>query len=504
MSDIKTGDQQEDDYQLTNIDARRQEENPPSNSRTMDKQRGGRTDANMKGANLMVASMPQASFGLGRMGGGRMLNYDGYPSIIQQSDKKAPAMHYPVDNIQTDVPMKAPSSGTRPKPKNKTSNQTETTSTPIPQVELLVIPTLNNPFKKAQAISILTGQGTEAERKSRACNAWKHVAAIFDSLKPFVTFKPNPKKMKCKGSYTTPDRLSTTTFEAQVWKVDKSISGQQDPVYILEFRNKSLEGREAFRDLIRTTAGELKSVGVAKYYGNGIEIYTKAEAAPPVVVNDEFAMPSFGGALGMPSFSSMKRNQQQQPSQRKGPISLNQSQLDIWAKILKEQKFPTCVETLKLIAQCCQNDHNLKLLAKREEVLAAVCSELQSAIAPSACLNALTIAHRVLAESRDAFTKLIEHGLMSAVAYSLKMHSGTHKVGQVKVTRSAMIEETALNVLDTLREGVQQLNEQISQEVQKTLRVLSEDLSGKMKDKTHAKQLNSIIKGLRSKVQKSR
>lgn len=499
MSDIKQ-DQQEDDYELTNIDARRQEENPPSNSRKLDKQRGGRTDANMKGA-VTVASMQQfGGLGLGGDLHGRMLNYDGYPSMIQEpTNKKAPVqMNYPV---QTDIPMKPPPSTSRSRP--KTSSKTEASTTPQPKVEHLVIPTLNNPFKKAQAITIITGPGTEAERKSRVCQAWKHTTATLDSMMPYATYKPNAKKMKCKGSYTTPDRLSTTTFEAQMWNLDKSISKQKESVYILEFRNKSLEGREAFRDLIRSIAGDLKTLGVAKHYGNGIEIYTKEESAAPVIMDAEFAMPSFGGSLGMPAFSSTKR-QQQQPSQRKGPISLNQSQLDTWAKILKEQKFPTCVETLKLIAQCCQNDHNLKLLAKREEVLAAVCSELQSAIAPSACLNALTIARRVLAESTDAFAKLIEHGVMSAVAYSLKMHSGTHKVGQVKVTRSAMIEETALNVLDILKEGVQQLNEQISQEVQKTLRVLSEDLNGKLKDQSHAKQLNSIIKGLRSKVQKSR
>merc|ERR1719461_2332874 len=432
---------------------------------------------------------------------------EGFLGLSARPVKKAPAQYYstPIqtDTTKTDIPMKPPTKA-RGGP-SQTTSTTQTGTTRMPQVDLLTIPTLNNPFKKAQAITIVTSGCSKAEGKTRVRNAWKHVAACFDSMKPFLTFKPNPNKMKCKGSYTTPDRFSTTTFEAQVWNVHPSISGQKDDMYILEFRNKSLEGREAFRDLVRTLAGELKNAGIAKFYGNGIEIYTKEESALPEPDLGELAMPSMGGALSMPSFSQASKRSSQQPTQRACPISLNETQLNIWAKILKEQKFPTCVETLKLIAQCCQNEHNLKLLAEREEVLAAVCHELQSAIAPSACLNALTIASSVLEESRDAFKTLVENGLLTAVANSLKMHSGTHKVGAVRVTRSAMIEKTALEVLKTLAhfDGVQ-LSDQVNREVRNTLVVLQGDLSGKLKDQSHTIELNSIIKTLRSKIQKSR
>merc|ERR1719464_118862 len=130
----------------------------------------------------------------------------------------------------------------RSKPtKNVTASQTS--STPMPKVDHLTIPTLNNPFKKAQAIVISTESKSSAESIQAAKDAFKLVYTQFDSMKPYLSFKPNPSKMKCKGSYSTEDKLDTTTFEAQVWKVHPSISGQKDDMFILEFRNKSVEGR---------------------------------------------------------------------------------------------------------------------------------------------------------------------------------------------------------------------------------------------------------------------
>lgn len=345
-----------------------------------------------------------------------------------------------------------------------------------PAPSTLKVSTLNCPFKKAHAIVVNTNQQSRTQCIESARQAWKLCCDHLDALSPNVTYKPHSTKTKCKGSYTTPDLLRTTTFEAQMWEVASAISKQNDPMIILEFRTLSLEGRDAFRDLVRIVAGEMKTAGIAKSYANGIDIYTKEETGQDVEEDHgPLAIPVMGG-LGIPSFkSASKRPTQQQKRKSRCPIELNPTQLNLWAKILKEQKFPICVDTLRLIAECCMDENNLKLLASRKEVLAAVCFELNSSVAPSACLNALTIASSVLNESHDAFTTMVQNGLPKALANSIKMHSGSAKVGSSRVVASMIIVQTALGVVDTL---IKLSKGQEAANLQKTLKKLQSELSG--------------------------
>jgi len=85
----------------------------------------------------------------------------------------------------------------------------------------LKVSTLANPFKKTTAIVIDTFGMTKEECLEVARNTWTLTLKHFDALSPCVTYAPRPNKTKCKGSYSTPDKLHTTNFEAQVWEVDQ-------------------------------------------------------------------------------------------------------------------------------------------------------------------------------------------------------------------------------------------------------------------------------------------
>jgi len=122
-------------------------------------------------------------------------------------------------------------------------------------------------------------------------------------------------------------------------------------------------------------------------------------------------------------------------------------------------------------------------LSKCQELLAAVCLELKSGgVAPGSCLNALTIAQSVCEgkNNADALKLLFHHGLLGAVANTIRLHSGV-KVGLrgKQMRRSAIIEETALKVIDTLIKNVGTAKEglQAAEGVKKTLVGLQNDLA---------------------------
>merc|ERR1719334_1620307 len=143
------------------------------------------------------------------------------------------------------------------RPENdKVSVEANWEKTRIPSMDKMQIRKLSGPFNKFDSI-LLSVPDTESPTDF-AIAALRSVYTVFQSMAPALTFHPNSKDLRCKGSYT--EGFSTCRFSAQVWKVDKS-TPRNKRQYILEFHRRSQRGRDAYFALKCIVALALKREG---------------------------------------------------------------------------------------------------------------------------------------------------------------------------------------------------------------------------------------------------
>jgi len=345
----------------------------------------------------------------------------------------------------------------------------------IPHIKEMEIKDRRNPYSKSQVI-ILTkpANGTVAEQEKHIRESFLFAYDVLQAMSPALTFQPNSRDLKCKGSFT--HDFCTCQFEMQVWQAEVN-------EHILEFRRKSLSGRDAYEYLIRHMGAELKDKGRAEKYGNGIEIYPI-----PKIPDDlgDLAMPSFGG---VGSHMGMVR-----VDDRRGfPINLDsEDQIQNWSKTIMKRNWPSSEETLRLCALSCLHPDNRKMLAEQSDFQEAVIKELHQNPDATSCHNALTIILGLLEET--GAEHFVAEELLSAVARCLLTHSGIKQQGKRKTTRSVALQRAALKVLLLLSKNVAKYD---PKQVNVVLDVLEGELGGKLKDEVNQVQLDYVIGNLK-------
>jgi len=345
----------------------------------------------------------------------------------------------------------------------------------IPYLQEVVIKDRVNPYNKSQVI-ILTkpANGTASELEMHIRESFLFAYDVLQAMSPALTFHPNSRDLKCKGSFT--HDFCTCYFEMQVWHTEVN-------EHILEFRRKSLSGRDAYEYLIRHMGAELKEAGRAEKYANGIEIYPI-----PTIPDDlgDLAMPSFGG---VGSYMGME----QVDDDRGFPINLDsEDQIQNWANTIMKRSWPSSEETLRLCALSCLHLDNRKMLAEQSDFQEAVIKELQQNPDATSCHNALTIILGLLEETGTEH--FVADELLSAVARCLLTHSGKKKQGKRKTIGSVALQRAALKVLLLLSENAAKYD---LKQVNVVLDVLEGELGGKLKDEVNQEQLDYVIGNLK-------
>jgi len=362
-------------------------------------------------------------------------------------------------------------------------------STPVPlppHLKEMAIRELKSPFVKSQVIILdIPADLTEEECKNYVRDTFEISYRIMQDMAPDVTFQPNTKDLKCKGSFT--QDFCTVHFEAAVWRVNESQDGEKN-VYIYEFRRKSISGRDAFEYLIRKMGAALKDEGRATIYGNGVEIFPPMEIEIPDDLGD-LSMPSFGG---MGSFTSIPK----ETNDDNFPISLdNDEQMDRMCKTIEDRQWPIYEETVRLFARCCCNSENTRIMAEHPTLQKVLIKELQLGSDSTNTHNVLTILYAILeSASSEQSIADVEDGIMLAVTDALMTCSGLkQKKGASKVVRSVKLERAALKVLMLLSEKPKHYNQK---QVCEVLQML-EEAPKKLRDELNQKHLGYVIENLK-------
>jgi len=365
----------------------------------------------------------------------------------------------------------------------------EARSTPVPlppHLREMAIRELKSPYVKSQVIILdIPDDLTEEECKNHVRETFKVSYGILQDMAPDVTFQPNTKDLKCKGSFT--QDFCTVNFEAAVWRVHESQDGKGN-VHIYEFRRKSIAGRDAFEYLIRKVGAALKDKGLATMYGNGVEIFPPMEIEMPDDLGD-LAMPSFGG---MGSHTSIPK----ETNDGDFPITLeDDEQMDRMCKTIDDRQWPMYEETVRLLARCCCDSENTRIMAEHSDLQKVLIKELQLGSDSTNTHNVLTILFAIL-ESASSEQSIVdvEDGILLAVTEALMTCLGLkHKKGASKVVRSVALERAALKVLLLLSEKPEHYNQK---QVQEVLHML-EEAPKKMKDDLNQKHLGYVMENLK-------
>jgi len=361
------------------------------------------------------------------------------------------------------------------------------TLNPLPQhFKEMAIRELKSPYVKSQVIILDIPVGlTEEECENHVRDTFKVSYGILQDMAPDVTVQPNTKDLKCKGSFT--QDFCTVNFDAAVWRVHESQDGQRN-VYIYEFRRKSISGRDAFEYLIRKVGAALKDKGLAKMYGNGVEIFPPMEIEMPDDLGD-LAMPSFGG---MGSHTSILKEK----SDCDFPISLDDDeQMDRMCKTIDDRQWPVYEETVRLFARCCCNRENTRIMAEHSNLQKVLVKELKLGSDSTNTHNVLTILYAIL-ESASSEQSIVDvdEGILHAVTQALMTCLGLkQKKGASKVVRSVALERASLKVLLLLSEKPKHYNQK---QVREVLRML-EEAPKKMKDDLNLKHLGYVVENLK-------
>jgi len=350
----------------------------------------------------------------------------------------------------------------------------------IPHLQELQIKERKNPYDKSQVIVLtMPDEISAVDQEAHIRKTFGIVYEVLQEMSPDLTFQPSLTDLKCKVTFT--HDFCTGRFEIQVWRVEGN--GQ----HILEFRRKSLGGRDAYEYLIRHMGAELKKKGCAEKYGNDIEIFPLPEIVDGL---GDLAMPSFGGVGSLTGKRPI--------DETKGfPITLDsEDQIENWSDIVTKRNWPSCGETLRLCARSCLHQNNREMLARHTGFQKAVVKELQQNGDATNCHNALTIIHNLL-EKTDSGGSFEEDELLSAVAECLMTYSGVKQKGsKQKTLRSVALERAALKVLLLLSENVAKYDQK---QVHFVLKLLEGELDGKLKDKVNQVQLEYVIGNLKKR-----
>jgi len=358
----------------------------------------------------------------------------------------------------------------------------------LPHLQEMPISDLKSPYNKMQVITLEKPEGLDVSGCDKYIRETFGISyGVLQDMAPAVTFKPNAKALKCRGSFT--QDFCTCRFEAQVWRVEASRT-EEENIYILEFRQKTLGGRDAFEYLISKMAAALKEAGRAKVYGNGMEIIPLGQNSIPDDLG-ELAMPSFGGMGSHTSISCENNN--------KGfPINLeNGDLLNSWCEIIAERKWPAYEETLRTLARCCCDGDNKKVIAEHPDLQKALIKDLQLEMDATSCQNNLTVLYAILEEA-SCEQCVVEDGILLGVAQTFMTHTGLNlQRGTSKLPRSVSLERVALKILLILSEKPKQYNQK---QVQEVLQVL-EGAHRKLKDEVNQQHLEYVIGNLKNQSQ---
>jgi len=364
----------------------------------------------------------------------------------------------------------------------KMLNMQNEKSTPvvIPHLQEFQIKVRKNLYDPSQVIVLTKPNEISAvDQAAHIRRSFRIVYEVLQAMSPDLTFQPSLTDLKCKVNFT--HDFCTCRFEIQVWLVEGN--GE----HILEFRRKSLGGRDAYEYSIRYMGAELKKKGCAEKYGNDIEIYPLPEIIDGL---GDLAMPSFGGVGSLTGKTPI--------DETKGfPITLDsEDQIENWSDIVTKRNWPSCGETLRLCARSCLHPNNREMLAKHTGFQKAVVKELQQNGDATSCHNALTIVHNLL-EKTDSGGSFDEDELLSASAECLMTYSGVKQKGsKQKTLRSVALERAALKVLLLLSENVAKYDQK---QVDFVLKLLEGELDGKLKDKVNQVQLEYVIGNLKKR-----
>jgi len=358
----------------------------------------------------------------------------------------------------------------------------------LPHLQEMPISDLKSPYNKMQVITLEKPEGLDVSGCDKYIRETFGISyGVLQDMAPAVTFKPNAKALKCRGSFT--QDFCTCRFEAQVWRVQASRT-EEENIYILEFRQKTLSGRDAFEYLISKMAAALKEAGRAKVYGNGMEIIPLGLNSIPDDLG-ELAMPSFGGMGSHTSISCENNN--------KGfPINLeNGDLLNSWCEIIAERKWPAYEETLRTLARCCCDGDNKKVIAEHPDLQKALIKDLQLEMDATSCQNNLTVLYAILEEA-SCEQCVVEDGILLGVAQTFMTHTGLNlQRGTSKLPMSVSLERVALKILLILSEKPKQYNQK---QVQEVLQVLY-GAHRKLKDEVNQQHLEYVIGNLKNQSQ---
>jgi len=361
-------------------------------------------------------------------------------------------------------------------------------STPVPlppHLREMAIRELKSPYVKSQVIILdIPEDLTEEECKDHVRETFKVSYDILQEMAPDVTFQPNTKDLKCKGSFT--QDFCTVNFEAAVWRVHESQDGKGN-VHIYEFRRKSISGRDAFEYLIRKVGAALKDKGLATMYGNGVEIFPPMEIEMPDDLGD-LAMPSFGGMGSQTSIPKEKCD-------GGFPISLakDDEHMNRMCKTIDDRQWPIYEENMRLFARCCCNSENVRVMAEHASLQKVLIKELKLGSDSTNTHNILTILYAIL-ESASSEKIDVEDGILYAVSEALRTCLGLNqKKGESKVVKSSALERAALKVLLLLSEEPNHFNQKQVHEVLPML----EEASKKMKDGLNHEHLGYVMENLK-------
>jgi len=375
---------------------------------------------------------------MGRKGNGMQGLRDLAPNLGKGQESKMYGMlsgydAYMSPNLKIGEPMKQDSSAptefrARPQPIPYQAPEVK-----IPSFESYKVKEVKHPVRGYRTIK-LNGVNNDRELAQVFQHLYAEKLFVGKEKPNTIHFKPM-ENFKCRVSFTHNDNFDTCKLEFQAWR---DTNDSKSP-YLIEFIQKSVNGRETFNYLITRVAAELKAMGKASKYGNDREIFAPVvtQATDP---NDPLQMPTPLGGVG--------------PTHQLR-FTVKDEQASNWVKILSLRTYPIFSETIRIIAKAVEEDNdreNLKIISTKREVFEACCKELNDVLDPATVHNVLRITDKLvqlmLEESdADGLKEVVDKQLLLAVVKTLAHNCGAKKVHKHRWMRSVAIEERATALL---------------------------------------------------------
>merc|ERR1719357_563321 len=148
--------------------------------------------------------------------------------------------------------------------------------------------------------------------------------------------------------------------------------------------------------------------------------------------------------------------------------------MDRMCKTIDDRQWPMYEETVRLLARCCCDSENTRIMAEHSDLQKVLIKELQLGSDSTNTHNVLTILFAIL-ESASSEQSIVdvEDGILLAVTEVLMTFSGMKqkKKGTSKPIRSVALERAALKILMLLSEKP---NHYDQKQVREVLQMLEE------------------------------